>query len=204
MLHVLRHGRTEANKSGLLLGRADPDLDDTGRRQAAAAAAVLPAGARVISSPLARTRQTAAFLDPDHEVDDRLLELDYGEFDLRPVASIPVETWARWRSDPDFAPPGGESLAALHERVGSLLTELATAMADVGSSSGDGAATDVVLVTHVSPIKAALGWALGSDTGVMWRSFVDQASITRIGVSERGPSLRVFNDTAHLRDLDIH
>ncbi len=196
MLHVLRHGRTEANKSGLLLGRADPDLDDTGRQQAAAAAAALPVGTRVISSPLARTRQTASFLDPDHEVDDRLLELDYGEFDLAPVASIPPETWAQWRSDPEFAPPGGESLRALHARVGELLGELAESLADP-------AATDVVLVTHVSPIKAALGWALGTDTGVMWRSFVDQASITRIGVSDRGPSLRVFNDTAHLRDLDV-
>ncbi|MGH1503589.1 MAG: histidine phosphatase family protein [Acidimicrobiales bacterium] len=196
MLHVLRHGRTEANKSGLLLGRADPDLDDTGRQQAAAAAAALPVGTRVISSPLARTRQTASFLDPDHEVDDRLLELDYGEFDLAPVASIPPETWAQWRSDPEFAPPGGESLRALHARVGELLGELAESLAD-------SAATDVVLVTHVSPIKAALGWALGTDTGVMWRSFVDQASITRIGVSDRGPSLRVFNDTAHLRDLDV-
>ncbi|MDH3303362.1 MAG: phosphoglycerate mutase family protein, partial [Acidimicrobiia bacterium] len=42
-LHVVRHGRTEANASGLLLGRADPMLDDVGRRQAAAIGRALPA-----------------------------------------------------------------------------------------------------------------------------------------------------------------
>ncbi len=188
MLHVLRHGRTEANKSGLLLGRADPDLDDTGRQQAAAAAAALPVGTRVISSPLARTRQTASFLDPDHEVDDRLLELDYGEFDLQPLSDIPAATWADWRADPTFAPPGGESLAELYERVAELLDEIAPMAED----------RDVVLVSHVSPIKAAMAWALGVGIDISWRSHVAQASMVRIAVSSRGPSLHAFNDVSHL------
>lgn len=188
MIHVLRHGRTEANASGLLLGRADPELDDEGRRQAAAAAAALPVDALVVSSPLRRTRETASFVDAEHRTDERLLELDYGEFDLQPVSSVPAEIWARWRTEPDFAPPGGESMRHLAQRVGDLLDEIAPVAAE----------RDVVLVTHVSPIKAALAWALGADTGVMWRSFVAQASMTRIAIGEHGPSLRAFNDTSHL------
>ena len=63
-LLLLRHGRTVANASGLLLGRADPPLDETGERQAAALAAEVCSGrfgpvARIVSSPLARTRATA-------------------------------------------------------------------------------------------------------------------------------------------------
>ena len=59
MLFVVRHGRTAANASGLLLGRLDPDLDELGVRQAAAAAAALGTVDRVVSSPLLRTRRTA-------------------------------------------------------------------------------------------------------------------------------------------------
>jgi broad specificity phosphatase PhoE len=58
---------------------------------------------------------------------------------------------------------------------------------------------DIVVVTHVSPIKAALGWALGAGDEISWRCFVAPASITRIAVSPLGSSLHVFNDTAHLR-----
>jgi len=59
-IYVCRHGRAEANASGLLLGRADPPLDAVGRQQAEAIAAVLPAEAAVYSSPLRRCRETAA------------------------------------------------------------------------------------------------------------------------------------------------
>ena len=52
MLFVVRHGRTAANASGLLLGRLDPDLDELGVRQATAAAAALGSVDRVVSSPL--------------------------------------------------------------------------------------------------------------------------------------------------------
>lgn len=198
-LFVVRHGRTEANATGLLLGRADPQLDEVGWQQASKIAAVLPIGARVISSPLRRCAETAAVIaersgqaqgDKNRavETDERLLELNYGELDLRPLAEVPAETWARWRADPDFRPPGGETLRELADRVGEILDELAE----------PGATDDIVIVTHVSPVKAALAWALGVGIEVSWRSFVAQASITRIAVSERGPSLHSFNSDAHL------
>jgi broad specificity phosphatase PhoE len=57
---------------------------------------------------------------------------------------------------------------------------------------------EVVVVSHVSPIKAAVAWALGVGDEVAWRTFVGLASITRIGLTERGPLLRTFNEMAHL------
>lgn len=189
-LYIVRHGRTEANAGGLLLGRADPELDDVGRQQAAEIAAALPTGATVISSPLKRTRQTADAIDTEHRTDERLLEMDYGSFDLKPVKDVPPEVWAKWRSDVDFAPPGGESHAQLAARVATALDDLAAEAAE----------RDVVVVTHVSPIKASLAWALGVGIEISWRCFVAQASITTIGMTDRGASLRMFNDTHHLSD----
>lgn len=189
-MYVVRHGRTEANAGGLLLGRADPALDEVGRHQAAQLAAALPIGAKIVSSPLGRCVETAEVIGggSSPELDERLIELDYGDFDLQPLSEISAETWAQWRADPDFRPPGGESLSELATRVGAALDELAPIAAD----------GDVVIVTHVSPIKAALAWALGAGIGVSWRSFVAQASITVIGIADRGPSLRCFNSEAHL------
>lgn len=187
-LYVVRHGRTEANASGLLLGRADPSLDEVGRAQADRIAAVLPSRPRVVSSPLRRCVETAEAIRSDVETDERLVELDYGELDLRPLSEVPAEVWARWRADADFRPPGGETLTELGARVSAVLEEL----------SADASEGDVVVVTHVSPVKAALSWALGVGAEISWRSFVAQASITRIAVTERGPSLQLFNSEAHL------
>jgi broad specificity phosphatase PhoE len=185
---VVRHGQTAANAQGLLLGRLDVDLDDVGRAQAVALAAALPDPDLVVSSPLARTRQTAAAFGDVVEVDERWIEMDYGDFDGRPAADVPNETWARWRADVDFVPPGGESLARMAARVHDALDDL------VAQASG----RQVVVVTHVSPIKAAVGWALEIGPEVSWRTFVAPASITRIGVGPSGPTLRSFNETMHL------
>jgi len=53
-------------------------------------------------------------------------------------------------------------------------------------------------VTHVSPIKAAVAWALGVGDDIAWRLYVAPASITRVAVSGARRSLHSFNETAHL------
>ena len=190
MLLLVRHGRTELNAAGLLQGRADPPLDDRGRSQAEALAAVpaLGAATRVVCSPLLRARQTAAALGPPVGLDGRWIELDYGEWDGRPFASVPAEDWAGWRADLAWSPPGGESLAAVGERVRTALEDLA----------GEAADTDIAVVTHVSPIKAAVAWALGVGDEVAWSIHLDPASITRIAVRSGRPVVHSLNETAHL------
>lgn len=192
MLIVVRHGRTDANASGLLLGRRlDPGLDPLGRRQAVALAAALPGAARVISSPLLRTRETAAAFGRPLELDERWIELDYGSLDGTPLRDVPADVWAAWQADPTLAPGGGESLVELGDRVRAACADLAA----------DAAHTDVVVVTHVSPVKAALAWALGVGDEVSWRAYVAPASITRIATAGRRPSLHAFNGCAHLDAL---
>lgn len=186
MLIVVRHGRTEANASGLLLGRLDPPLDDEGRRQAGRVADLLGPVDEVISSPLARTRQTAAVIAgrAPVRVDDRWIELDYGEWDGTPARELPAETWQRWRSDLDLVPKGGESLRQLGTRVREACEELSEAARS----------RTVVVVSHVSPIKAAVSWALGVGDESVWRMFLGPGSITRIAMSDHGPVLWTFNE----------
>jgi broad specificity phosphatase PhoE len=193
---LVRHGRTDANARGLLLGRADPALDDEGRRQAARLAAALGPldGARVVSSPLARCRQTAEMIVAANasrvalDIDERWIELDYGAFDGLGAGEVPAATWAAWRADVAWTPEGGESLAALGVRVRAACDALAEEARD----------RDVVVVTHVSPVKAAVAWALGVGDEVAWRMWVGPASISRIGFAGPSPSLRSFNEVAHL------
>ena len=186
MLILVRHGRTAANASGLLLGRADPALDDVGTAQAAGVAAALPDVTRVVTSPLARTRATAEALGAPVTVDDRWLELDYGEWDERPLRDIDPAVWATGMSDPGFAPPGGESLEDLDRRVRAACDELAAEAAE----------HDVVVVSHVSPIKAAVAWALDAGVAVNWHLYLAPASITAVQWwPDGGASMRSFSLT---------
>jgi broad specificity phosphatase PhoE len=188
VLVLVRHGQTEANARGLLLGRADPPLSDLGRRQAAELAASIPPGARVVVSPLRRARETAAAFGRPVEVDERWIELDYGELDGRPVDDVPADTWAAWRSDAHFAPAGGESMASVGVRVRAACDEL----------QDEARRRDVVVVSHVSPIKAAVGWALGTGDDVAWHLFVAVASMARITIGPSGPTLLSFNEVGEV------
>ena len=49
-------------------------------------------------------------------------------------------------------------------------------------------------MSHVSPIKAAIAWALDTGDELSWRLFVQVGSITRISVDDYGPTLRSFNE----------
>jgi len=188
VLILVRHGRTAANAGGLLVGHLDVPLDERGLEQAALLSKALSDVDRVISSPLQRCRQTAEALGRLFDVDERWIELDYGEFDGQPLASIGRAVWDEWRADPNYVPAGGESLAALAERVSAACDELMSEALE----------RNIVVVSHVSPIKAAAAWALAAGVEIAWRSHIDQASITRVQVTPTGPVLRTFNETAHL------
>lgn len=206
MLVLVRHGESEANAEHRLVGRADSPLTERGRRQAAAtglamAVAADEAGstvAAIVSSPLARAAGTASIIAatcaerlgaaPAVRLDERAIELDYGALDGAEVSAVAPAAWAAWRSDPDWRPSGGESLREVAERFASLLDELAEAAAH----------DDVVVVSHVSPIKAGAAWALGAGAEISWRMSLGVSSVTRIVTAGRVPALRSFGETAHL------
>jgi broad specificity phosphatase PhoE len=187
MLILVRHGRTAHNASRRLLGRLDLPLDELGRRQAAAlgSSPLLASVARVVCSPLQRAASTAAALGPPVEVDERWLEIDYGVYDGLPLADVPTGLWS---ADAEWAPEGGESTAAVGRRVRAACEEL----------WAEAATRDVAVVTHVTPIRAAVKWALGVPDDTDVRLFVATASVSRIGPGRGGRALHSFNET-HLR-----
>lgn len=192
MLILVRHGRTAANAAGQMQGRVDNPLDEVGIEQAEAIAAALGPVDRVITSPLLRAHETASHIaarsGTEVVSDDRWLELDFGIYDGLPIRDVPVSVWERWRTDADWAPEGGESLAQLRARTFEACDELATA------SAGD----STVVVSHVSPIKAGVAWSLGLDNETTWRTHLDVASITRLALRDGQPILVSFNEIHHL------
>jgi broad specificity phosphatase PhoE len=187
VLILVRHGRTAHNATRRLLGRLDLPLDEVGRRQAAALGTLpeLRDASRVVTSPLDRARETASALGPPVTVDERWIEVDYGVYDGLPLTEVPAAVWKKWDTDTSWAPDGGESLAALGARVRDACEELWE----------EASTRDVVVVSHVSPIKAAVSWGMGAPADFPGRLMLDVASICRIGAGPRGSVLRSFNET---------
>ena len=192
MLILLRHGQTTANAASLLQGRIDLSLDEIGVEQARRSGEFIRemyGDVVVISSPLLRARETAAAISGDVIIDERFIELDYGDWDGVAMSDVDQHQWRQWRNDPTFRPPNGETLLELDARVQPALSELS----DIAREK------TVVVVSHVSPIKSAVAWAMGVGPETSWRMHLERASMCRIAIGPRGASLHSFNDTSHLK-----
>jgi len=179
---MLRHGVTEhtVNKVFSGLGGDDPGLTDLGREQARRAAARLakrgPIDA-IVSSPLQRTRETAEIvaeeLGLDVQLEPGFAEAAFGEWDGFSFPDI-MERWPddirSWLDSPAVAPPGGESLDAVSERVDEARQRLLT----------DFEGQTVVVVSHVTPIKMMLKLALDAEMDIVHRFELAPASITTL------------------------
>lgn len=194
MLILVRHGESVANAQGLLLGRTDAELTETGRAQAVAVPTLLERPVvEVRSSPLSRAVDTAELLGLGVPVvvDERWIEVDYGEFECQPLGDVPADVWRKWQRDRDFRPIDGETLSEVDVRVAGACEEL-FAQDGSGARRADG---DVVIVSHVTPIKAAVAWALGTPD-LYWRLYLRTASVTRISWNRDAPLLHGFNEVA--------
>jgi len=56
------------------------------------------------------------------------------------------------------------------------------------------AGADIIVVSHVSPIKSAVAWALGAHPSIAHRSRLGQAAVCRIDIGRAGPTLVSFNE----------
>lgn len=186
VLYLVRHGRTSANARGLLQGRLDPPLDEVGHRQAAAMAAMVGPVDEVFTSSLVRARETASYFGREPRVDDRWIEIAYGEYEGVPTGEVPPDVWQSWRENSEYKTKGGESFGALDARVRSACEELRPRIHDA----------NVVVVSHVSPIKAAVAWTLGVTMEIMFHCHLSQASLCRIDSGRFGPVLHSFNEQA--------
>ena len=154
-LLLIRQGTTAWNEARRLQGRADPGLSPRGRSEVLSWR--LPEawiGARWLSSPLSRARDTAALLSTTPlDIDERLIEMDWGEWEGRRLADLRAEDPAGMTANEarglDFRPPGGESPREVAARVRGLAAALA------------GEPGPVVAITHKGVVRAALALATG-------------------------------------------
>lgn len=195
MILFVRHGETDANRAGVLVGRSEFGLTAGGRQASRAVGRTLArvGAAKLLASPLRRAVDTAVVIGKacnlDPEIDDRLTEMEYGEWEgLRP-RDVTAAQWNEWRASPDYRPPGGESMREVFQRVSSLCDELLE-QRDQGL---------VIAVSHVSPIKSAIAWALQAGPDMTWRMHLSLSSISRIYEQDGHPFLVSFNETVQLQ-----
>ncbi|WP_436790263.1 bifunctional RNase H/acid phosphatase [Yinghuangia sp. YIM S10712] len=200
-LVLLRHGETALTPHKRFSGvGGDPELSETGRWQAERAAELLAARGTVqavVTSPLSRCRQTAEAaagrLGLPVRVEEGLRETDFGAWEGLTFGEV-QERWpdelSAWLASPEVAPPGGESFVEVARRVIVARDKL---LARYPGKT-------VLVVTHVTPVKTLVRLALDAPAQSMFRMELSAAAITVINWwADGNASLRVYNDTAHLR-----
>ena len=196
---LLRHGRSTANTAGVLAGRSEGvDLDDKGREQAAGLVERLDGLSirAVVSSPLLRCRHTveplAEALSLPPMIDERLAEVDYGQWTGRPIGELVSEPlWRVVQSHPSAAVfPGGEGLAQVQNRAVAAVREHDQRLA----AEYDG---DVLWLacTHGDVIKAVLADAYGMHLDGFQRITADPASVSVIRYTTLRPFVLHVNHT---------
>ena len=190
MIWLIRHGQSATNAAGLLVGRSDPELTERGRAQARALAPLLEGVEQVWTSPLRRARETARLALPSvrARVVEELIEVDYGDMDGMALSAVSLEQWHAFETDHRVAFGGGESLASVDARIHALLD----ALLEDAESLLHRADAHLAVVSHLSPIKSAVAWALGVPGSVAWRTHLDNGSLSAIATRRRTPSLVHF------------
>jgi len=198
----VRHGRTTANATGILAGRAPGvRLDAVGREQAERAAqrlAGVPLVA-VVTSPLERCRQTARALvarqdaPPPVLVERGITECDYGDWQGRALKDLAAEKlWSVVQTQPSAATfPGGESMIAMQARSVAAVRRLDAQVAEQHGERAVWAA-----VAHGDVIKAILADALGMHLDLFQRIAVGPASVSIVRYGAHRPEVVSTNTDA--------
>jgi len=200
---LVRHGRTPT--TGRVLPGRSPGLhlSEEGRAQADRVARRIADLSRppvaVYSSPLERTRETAAPIARRLGLRVRsergLVECDVGSWagtGLRRLARTPQwVTVQRWPGGFQF--PGGESFAEMSVRSTTAVQRL------VAAHPGE----TIVAVSHADPIKAVVAAAAGIPLDLFQRVVVSPCSVSALFYDVAGPHVLCVNSTASLDELGL-
>ena len=194
-LLLARHGQTEWHRDNRYVSRTDISLTDTGRKQAHSLArrAEQEGVDLVLCSPRARALETAKppaiALGLELETDERLRELDFGEWEGKTLAEIREEdpdTVRLFEENAEHGFPGGEPLSEGAERVLAVFADL----------SRSHAGRTVLVVAHNTLLRLALCRILGVPLGRYRRVMprVVNGAVSEVRFGENGGALYSFND----------
>lgn len=161
-LTLVSHAMTDAMAAGRF--PADESLTPLGLRQLDRLD--LGTAGQVLTGPEARARETAEALGLSAHVDDRLADLDCGQWRGCALDELDPAALARWMSEPSEAPHGGESVVTLMARVRDWLGDMSQARGRT------------VAVTHPAVVRAAILTALDAPPKSFWRIDIAPASRT--------------------------
>jgi broad specificity phosphatase PhoE len=201
-LLLARHAPTDWNGKGRYLGHKDVALGAAGRRQAGLLAERL-AGEQIDAihaSDLARAWETATSVSARHRLplqsDSRLRELHFGAWEgltREEAQQACPEALAAWEADAlRTAPPGGETLAQLTDRVRAFLASL------INDTAQD---RTLFVVGHQGSLQVLLCLALGLPPQSLWRFCLEPASLSELNLFAEGAVLTYLNDVHHLREV---
>jgi len=200
---LIRHGRTQANATGVLAGHTEGvDLDDAGRSQAADLATRLlcvPLAA-IITSPLLRTQSTAGYLlegresAPPLHLDERVAEAHYGDWTGQKLSALAKDPlWKVVQSQPSavtFPGAQGESMVSMAARAVGAVRDW-----DARIEAEHGAEAVYAVVSHGDVIKAITADALGMHLPAFQRISCDPCSVTIVRYTSVRPYVLRVNDT---------
>jgi broad specificity phosphatase PhoE len=174
---LVRHPETQANVSGRLIGRGDSTFTHVGLRQLRRVPRKIAefGPQRVWCSPLERAHRLAVLAarraGVPLVVDERLLELDFGDAEgltFEEIASAGIEFNYQSREEP--VAPGGESRGDIERRSAAFCDEL---IAFGGRHA---------IVTHGGVVRASLVHLLGLESTDIWAFHIHNAQLARIHV----------------------
>jgi broad specificity phosphatase PhoE len=203
-LLLVRHGRTAYNAEQRFMGQLDIPMDEKGEAQVQAVARRLAteSPAAIYSSELLRARETAAAIQsaiasrPPLRVEPRLTEGHFGDWQGERYPDIHVQDadrLARWEADRvGVAPPNGEALRDIAERVQAAYRDICSAHRD----------QTVIIAAHGGSLQVLILLALDLPLEAYWKMDVSNASLSEVRVYDEGAVLHLLNDTSHLDGIE--
>ena len=178
MIIFLRHGQAENNTKKILAGRSPGvNLTETGIQQAEQTGKMLELlnVSKIYSSPIDRALQTAEIVGKhcDLEIipDQRLIELDMGKFTKMPYDEIFAKHGnvflKFYEGNDEVSENGVETFATVQKRVFDMVDFV------VKNHKNE----NVVLVTHMDPIKAMIGRVLNLKPEILFELIIANASL---------------------------
>ncbi len=171
-IYLIRHTKTIA-QTGLCYGRTDLDIGDDFLAGAKKIKTKLPEfenSCMIYSSPLKRCRKLATCFSSQVLIDNRLQELDFGDWENRLFDDLPTEEVAYWTENfVACAPPNGESFSQLVERVAAFWQMLQTQTTQT-----------IFIVTHAGVIRAWLAIILQLPLKNAFQFQVDYGSVHKL------------------------
>lgn len=190
-LVLVRHGLTDWNETGRLMGRSDVELNRSGRTQAERVAAALSERAidAIYSSPQRRARQTAAPL-AEAVTQDVVVDADFDEVWLSDAWK--GKTVAELRGDADLEKII-EDPTHRCDAIEPIADVQARAVAGIERLRQRHAGATLAVVSHGDPLRVIIAHYLGLDLTKFRRLACDNATITEIQFTPRGSILKTLN-----------